>query len=74
MVYLIPVFVVIFGLAADLLVQITANISSEVLLEIDPGVKSSGGRITADYIVDMRPEASLSGPLPSSLTALPPGR
>ncbi|QFR32697.1 hypothetical protein [Ancylobacter sp. TS-1] len=63
MLYLVPVAVIVLGLAADLLVEISAELSSEVLMEADAGVTSHGARIIGGNIVDMRPETSLPGTL-----------
>lgn len=61
MFYLVPVAVIVLGLAADLLVEISAELSSEMLLEADAGVSAQGARIVGGNIIDMRPEASLPG-------------
>lgn len=61
MFYLVPVAVIVLGLAADLLVEISAELSSEMLLEADAGVGPQGARIVGGNIIDMRPEASLPG-------------
>lgn len=62
MVYLVPIVVIVFGLTANLLVEVSAELSSQMLLEGDAGVTSQGIRMVGGKIVDMRPEASL--PLP----------
>lgn len=59
MIYLVPVVVVVFGLAANLLVEVSAELSSQMLLEGDAGVSSQGIRLVGGKIIDMRPEASL---------------
>ncbi len=71
MFYLVPVAIIVFGLAADLLVEISAELSSEMMLEADAGVSSHGARLVGGNIVDMRPEASLSSTVAgtSGLTA-----
>jgi len=61
MFYLVPVAVIVLGLAADLLVEISAELSSEMMLEADAGVSPHGARLIGGNMVDMRPEASLSG-------------
>jgi len=61
MFYLVPVAIIAFGLAADLLVEISAELSSEMLLEADAGVSSHGARLVGGKVIDMRPEASLPG-------------
>ncbi|ADH89499.1 hypothetical protein Snov_2203 [Ancylobacter novellus DSM 506] len=61
MLYIVPIAVVLLGFAADVLVEISAELSSDVLVEADAGVSSHGSRIVGGNIVDMRPETSLSG-------------
>ncbi|HEY9213123.1 MAG TPA: hypothetical protein VIQ29_09730 [Ancylobacter sp.] len=61
MFYFVPVVIIALGLAADLLVEISAELSSEMLLEADAGVSSNGARLIGGRVIDMRPEASLPG-------------
>jgi len=61
MFYFVPVVIIVLGLAADLLVEISAELSSEMLIEADAGVSPHGARLIGGRVIDMRPEASLPG-------------
>ena len=60
MAYLLPVIVIIFGLAADAIVEVAAEISSDSLLDPDAGVDVPlTVPVVMDGLIDMRPEASI---------------
>jgi hypothetical protein len=69
MFYLVPVVIIVLGLAADLLVEISAELSSEMLIEADAGVSASGARLIGGRVIDMRPEASLPSTFKAHVTA-----
>lgn len=67
-VYLVPVFVMLLGFAAETIVEISAELSTATLIEADPGVPLAGVSVLSDGIVDMRPESALpadTGHIPS---------
>lgn len=60
MAYLLPVVLVIFGLAADAIVEVAAELSSYTLMDTDAGVDAPVvPLVSTDGLVDMRPEASI---------------
>jgi hypothetical protein len=60
MAYLLPVIIMIFGLAADAIVEVAAEISSDSLLDADAGVDAPVTvPVVMDGLIDMRPEASI---------------
>ena len=72
MLYFVPVVIVVLGLAADLLVEISAELSSEILMEADAGVATNGARLVGGRVIDMRPEASLPGHFKTVYVTAPP--
>lgn len=74
MLYFVPVVIVVLGLAADLLVEISAELSSEILMEADAGVSANGARLVGGRVIDMRPEASLPGHFTPVYVTAPPAQ
>jgi len=74
MFYFVPVVIIALGLAADLLVEISAELSSEILMEADAGVSAHGARLVGGRVIDMRPEASLPGSLKTVYVTAPPAQ
>jgi hypothetical protein len=60
MTYLTAALVIIFGMASKYVVEMSSELSSTVFLDADAGVGTAGSGVTADKIVDMRPEAAIS--------------
>lgn len=58
--YLVPVVVIALGLVSQYLIEISAELSTDSLLDADPGIEITAPGIVADRVVDMRPEASLN--------------
>lgn len=58
--YLVTIAVIGFGLAANLLVEISAELSTDLLIDTNAGIVSAGTFIVPDRIIDMRPETALS--------------
>jgi len=59
MAYLIPIVIVVFGIGTKFLVEVSSELTHSVLFDADKGIEVAGTRITAEGIVDMRPEISL---------------
>ncbi len=57
--YLTAVLVVVFGMASKYAVEMSSELSSTIFLDADTGIETAGSGVTADKIVDMRPEAAL---------------
>ena len=74
MFYFIPVVVVVMGLAAELLLEISAELSSEMLLEPDAGISTNDARLIGGRVIDMRPEASLPGTFKTVYVTAPPAQ
>jgi hypothetical protein len=58
--YLVPVVIVVLGLASQYLLEISAELSAQVVLDAETGVDVTAPSIVADRVVDMRPETSLN--------------
>lgn len=58
--YLVTVAVIALGLAAEFLVEVSAEVSTDVLIDADAGVEGFGTAIVSSRIVDTRPEAALA--------------
>lgn len=58
--YLVTVAVIAFGFAANLLVEVSAELSTDVLIDTDAGIASYGTSVVPDRIIDMRPETALA--------------
>jgi len=57
--YLTAILVIVFGMASKYAVEMSSELSSTIFLDADTGVETAGSGVTADKIVDMRPEAAL---------------
>jgi hypothetical protein len=68
--YLVPVFIMLMGLTAETIIEISAELSTATLIESDPGVPLAGVAMLSDGIVDMRPESAL----PADEAGRSPGR
>lgn len=65
--YLIPIAIMLFGLVAETVIEVSAELSTEVLMDGDAGIDTMHVAVAANRIVDMRPETALaiaSGHLP----------
>lgn len=58
--YFVTVVVIALGFAADLLIEISAEVSTEVLIDADAGVEGYGTVVVSDRIIDTRPETALA--------------
>ena len=58
--YLVTVAVIVFGLAADLLLEVSAEVSTDVLIDGEAGVETYGTVIVSDHIIDMHPKTALA--------------
>jgi hypothetical protein len=59
--YLVPVLVILMGMASRYIVELSSELSTSVFLDTEAGIESAGTQITADPIVDMRPETAILG-------------
>lgn len=58
--YFVTVVVIALGLAADLIIEISAEVSTDVLIEAEAGVEGYGTVVVSDRIIDTRPETALA--------------
>jgi hypothetical protein len=70
MAYLTAALVIIFGMASKYVVEMSSELSSTVFLDAESGIESAGSGVTADPIVDMRPEAAIVITTPDNLPDL----
>jgi hypothetical protein len=61
MTYLATVLIIVLGMSSKFIVELSSELSTNVLMDTDAGVDSGGTQIIADQIVDMRPETSIGG-------------
>ena len=70
--YLVPFIIIVFGMAAEYVIEISADVSTEVILDGETGIEPVSTPIVADRIVDMRPETSIATRQPDLPDLLPP--
>lgn len=68
--YLATVLIIVLAMSSKFIVELSSELSTNVLTDTDAGVESGGSQIVADQIVDMRPETSIGGGAPSDLPGL----
>ncbi len=59
--YLATVLIILLGMSSKFVVELSSELSTNVLLDTDAGIDLGGSQIVADQIVDMRPETSIGG-------------
>jgi hypothetical protein len=52
--------IVLLGLGARYVVDMSSELSASIFLDSEPGIESAGSMLTADQIVDMRPEIAIA--------------
>ncbi|WP_207461213.1 hypothetical protein [Azospirillum sp. SYSU D00513] len=57
--YAVPIVIMLLGLAAETIIEVSAELSTATLIDADAGVPLGGPVVAAGGIIDMRPEASL---------------
>lgn len=58
--YLVPVAVILIGLVAETIVEVSAELSTGVLIDADAGVDVGTVPVVSNGIVDMTPETALA--------------
>lgn len=72
--YVVTGIIILLGLGARYVVDMSSELSSPIFLDSEPGIESAGSMLTADQIVDMRPETALAdsaAPNPADLPIKP---
>ena len=62
--------ILLLGLGARYIVDVSSELSAGIFLDSEPGVETAGSMVSADPIVDMRPETAIEsavGPEPPDL-------
>jgi hypothetical protein len=70
MAYLVPVLIILFSMSTKFIVELSSELSTNILVDTDAGIDSGGTQVIADQIVDMRPETSSAGGRRSDLPDL----
>src|SRR5689334_11934663 len=61
MTYFTAALVIIFGMASKYVVEMSSELSSSIFLDAEAGIETAG-TVTAEQIIDMRPEAAIASP------------
>jgi hypothetical protein len=57
--------ILLLGLGARYVVDMSSELSSQIFLDSEPGIESAGSLVTSDQIVDMRPETAVASTAPN---------
>jgi hypothetical protein len=60
--YVVTIVIVVLGFASQVLIETSAELSTEVLLETDAGVDLIAPRITTGEMIDVSPASSVDAP------------
>jgi len=63
--YIVAGLILLVGLASSAIVETAAELSANEMLDADAGATLAAAPVTADGIVDMRPEASFALRIPA---------
>jgi hypothetical protein len=58
--YFVTGIIILLGLGARYVVDMSSELSSPIFLDSEPGIETAGSMLTADQIVDMRPETAIA--------------
>jgi hypothetical protein len=58
--FVVTGIILLLGLGARYVVDMSSELSSPIFLDSEPGIETSGSLVTADHIVDMRPEIAIA--------------
>jgi hypothetical protein len=58
--YVVTGIIILLGMGARYVVDMSSELSSQVFLDSEPGIESAGSQVTSDKIVDMRPETAIA--------------